>query len=258
MMDKTCLVDTEKKFQEKNKSLDDELKQHGHILYELLQEKNKYLKYHEVEADVPEDSQSLFHYKYILPLVQEIHLLELQVKERQQNLEDKKLKHEANKLGQKILTDSLDPEDCVLKQCASDLIHLSQKAANQSQDVVSDSWSIGNMVYNPCFTDEKILKESLAFTVLNKGVHVRVRIQSKTAFTNKHFLLPTEASLCVDSDTFIEGLQDIVCSVFCGDRSILDVVQFVSEYIENDMAPYVIIVPMRKKKKVKKESINKT
>uniref|UniRef100_A0A2C9LS36 Uncharacterized protein n=1 Tax=Biomphalaria glabrata TaxID=6526 RepID=A0A2C9LS36_BIOGL len=199
-----------------------------------------------------------FSYKYILPLVQEIHLLELQVKERQQNLEDKKLKHEANKLGQKILTDSLDPEDCVLKQCASDLIHLSQKAANQSQDVVSDSWSIGNMVYNPGFTDENILKESLAFTVLNKGVHVRVRIQSKTAFTNKHFLLPTEASFCVDSDTFIEGLQDIVCSVFCGDRSILDVVQFVSEYIENDMAPYVIIVPMRKKKKVKKESIKKT
>ncbi|KAH9492688.1 hypothetical protein Btru_024178 [Bulinus truncatus] len=249
-MDSSNLLTAKNKLEENINKLDYELKYQRTILHQLLQDTKQHARSNEINSDYPKDSEILFHYKYIFPLVKEIHQLELKIKENHEKLEERNLKYQSAKLCTNILAESFCDKDCVLRNFSNEIIHLAQNTHNSSE--VSYSWTLSNISYHASFTDDSNLKESLAFTVLNKGVHIRVRTQSKTAFTNKHFLIPTEVSLCVYSDTFIDGLQEKILDVVNGDGSVLDMIKFVATYIEDDMAPYVIIVPLRKKKSLKK------
>lgn len=62
---------------------------------------------------------------------------------------------------------------------------------------------------------------------------------------------PTQLSLSVECDTFINGLEEKVQLLYESDGHINDIVKMITQYTDAEMAPYVIIIPLKKKKKPK-------
>ncbi|CAL1527541.1 unnamed protein product [Lymnaea stagnalis] len=243
-------------------NLDHELHTKDKLMFQLIHDKNSLSRNVDQETPVSLNAEILSHNKYILPLVKEIYLLELKVKECQKEYENKNLKWEIANLGFSLLADSFDENDCVLKQWLRELNDM-VKAVEKSKDIssIEDQYQITNITYQIKLTELNCLHEILGFTVLNKGVHVRVKITTKVACTDVHLMSKGDFSLDVNSDTFIEGLSEKVKDLLINDGCISNVISTVANYIENDMAPYVIIIPIKKKKKTKvlkgKESLVK-
>ncbi|GFN74609.1 hypothetical protein PoB_000111500 [Plakobranchus ocellatus] len=227
---------------ERLKQLEEELSSLDTELAALVQEKAD-LQQDEtvtVKSDQRLSPSTLKHYEYILPLVKEIHLLELKIKEQKQAYEEKRWKAEAARLGQDLLAVTLTDENCVLKRWSKEL-------SQQSDDGIE----LTNITYKVWQCDD-CLKEQLGFTVLTQGVHVGLRVQTEVPCQRIHFLRPSAIRFGFSSETFIPGLEEQLKSSLSEGGSIASVVSLVAAHIQEDMAPYVIIVPMKKKTKQKK------
>ncbi|KAK3708223.1 hypothetical protein RRG08_023632 [Elysia crispata] len=227
----------------KLRKLEDELSTVDKALANLLKEKAAVQQKTSLKLDEKLSASTLKHYRYILPLVKEVYLLELKVKQEKKHYDEKKWKCEAERLGHELLGATLNEENCVLKKWSNEL----------SQNTGSDDGSmITNLNYKVQLCDD-CLKEFLIFTVLSHGVHVGLKIHTETPCKTLLFLRPSKTRFGFSSDTFVPGLeQKVKLSISQGD-SIADVVSLVSSFIQEEMAPYVISVSPKKKGKSKKE-----
>ena len=70
-------------------------------------------------------------------------------------------------------------------------------------------------------------------------------------FYFSRFGKPKPVAVGVKSDTFIPGLKEKVIEAFTHKQHIKQIITFVAKYIADDMAPFVIIIPTKKKTKKK-------
>merc|ERR1712154_213025 len=68
------------------------------------------------------DEGIMKHYNYILPLVKEVHLMELKVKEKQEELDRRKIDKEIALQQKHLLADSISNDDSVLKMWSQSLL----------------------------------------------------------------------------------------------------------------------------------------
>ncbi|BFZ11813.1 hypothetical protein BsWGS_14852 [Bradybaena similaris] len=243
--------------EEKLSRLNEELNRRGRILSSLIEERNKLLQGISQETVQLSPDETLPHYKYILPLVKEIHILELKLKEKQREYENKKLQCEAARLGDAVLVDSFREDECVLKRWSKELSELSSKAGNSVEEVMSTASRVTNITYD-ALVDQDLLTENLAFTVLCQAIHVRLQMKSEVKCTNIHLpLFSASSKIGVNSDTHIPKLEDTVFDAISNGRHISSIVSLVSQYIQEEMAPYAIIIPMKKKGETNKSKLSK-
>ncbi|XP_059176455.1 uncharacterized protein LOC131956084 [Physella acuta] len=227
--------------------LEEVLCQKDETLSKLIQERNSLLKTVFPETTVTSSSASMLsHYRYILPLVKDIYLLELQLKECQKDYDESWLKLQAADL----YGDLCFKDTTVLTKWHKELEELSCKEQMSFEPAAAIA-QVTNVTYQTHMGNQTHLMESLGFTVLNNGVHVRLKIETHMQVDNMHVISPTQLSLCVECDTFINGLEEKVQLLYESDGHIHDIVKMITQYSDAEMAPYVIIIPLKKKKKTK-------
>ncbi|GFR99137.1 hypothetical protein ElyMa_004520300 [Elysia marginata] len=111
---------------------------------------------------------------------------------------------------------------------------------------------VTNLKYKVRLCDD-CLKELLSFTVVNQGVQVTLQIHTKTPCERILFLHPTSTNIAFTSDTFVPGLEEKVKTSLSNCSPIKDIVTLVAQYIQEEMAPYVISVSSKKKKSKSKK-----
>ncbi|RUS73811.1 hypothetical protein EGW08_018428 [Elysia chlorotica] len=225
------------------KKLEDELSTLDKTLENLLKEKAAVRQEQSLNLEEKLPASTLKHYRYILPLVKEVYLLELKVKDQKKKYDEKKWKCEAERLGHELLGATIDEKNCVLKKWSNEL---SQHKSNGSM--------VTNLNYKVRLCDD-CLKEFLHFTVLSHGVHVGLRIHTETTCESLLFPRPSKTRFGFSSDTFVPGLEEKVKSSISLGDPVADIVTLVTSFIQEEMAPYVIIVPPKKQSKSKEKKV---
>lgn len=226
----------------KLKKLEEELWSLDSALANLMKEKTYLQQKCGGKSDHNLSSSTEKHYRYILPLVKEVFLLELKLKEQKRIYDCKKWKCEAERQGHDLLTETLNEENCVLKQWFSELSCYS----SPKEDTVVTNRDYKVRLYDDC------LKELLKFTVVSQGVQVSLQINAKTLCERILFLHPVSTNVGFRSDTYVPDLEEKVKISLSQGSPIKDIVHIVAQYIREEMAPYVITVsPKKKKSKLK-------
>jgi len=212
----------------------------------LVGEKEQLLKSMKEKEPLKISEEERRHYNYILPLVKEIQLLELKVKEKQEKYDQLQLDKEIVKEQSLLLADCLSEEDSILKVWSKQLLEC--KEQGDMTNAVSKLPHINNVNYTAEYRCDT-LHEHLAFTVLCQLVHVRVKIKVTSVWPSPLFGHPEAVALGAKSDTFIPGLSERVVVAFKEKYSASELVSFVDVFIAEDMAPFAIICPVKKAKK---------
>ncbi|XP_005095411.1 uncharacterized protein LOC101855552 [Aplysia californica] len=230
---------------EADESLSNFTQEHGELVERL-----------QIKEPIQPSGAILKHYRYILPLVKEIHHIELKIKDKQKEYERRKMENQFVQEQNDLLTDCLPASYSTLKMWSESLRQL--RAAHSETDKSSttpESSTVSNVTYSLERQGENVL-ELLGFTVLCQHVHIQVMIKATSLWPCVHVGRPQPLAVGVKSDTFVPGLKEAVVSAYRERRSVTELVALLAEYITQDMAPFVIVCPMKKVKKKKKTKIN--